>query len=335
MHSTKAWEEIKTMFEDRLAELSRNLKRFYPGVLAKVAAFGALMFGMSFFPAAANAQQPDQKTFPLATDATKALIVALQADDQAILLNILGPDAKDILYSGDDVEDKNDRDQFVQKYQQMHRIVTESDGKATLYIGAENWPWPIPLGQKNGTWYFDTPAGKQEILYRRIGKNELYVVQVCRELVDAEKEYAAQSHDGRAGHRYAQKFFSDPGKHDGLYWPVSSGETESPIGPLVASAAVEGYTKDSEQQRQPFQGYYFRILKPLPVASPGSSSDPKTTTRGFAFLAYPAEYRSSGVMTFFVDEIGVVYEKDLGRRTAQIAATVTRQDRDTTWRRAD
>jgi hypothetical protein len=323
------------MFVDRRNEGKSSFQKLHPSVLAKVAAFGMLAVGISWFPATAAAQQQGQRTFPLAADATKALIASLQADDQPALVNILGPDAKDILSSGDDVEDKNDRDQFVQKYQQMHRIVTESDGKTTLYIGPENWPWPIPLAQKDGTWYFDTAAGKQEILYRRIGKNELAVIQICRELVDAEKEYSSQPHDGGSGHPYAQKFFSDPGKHNGLYWPVNSGESESPIGPLVASAAVEGYAKDSGQQRQPFQGYYFRIVTPPAATSPSFRSDSKTITHGFAFLAYPAEYRSSGVMTFFVDEIGVVYEKDLGRRTPETAATVTHQDRDTTWRRAD
>jgi hypothetical protein len=148
-------------------------------------------------------------------------------------------------------------------------------------------------------------------------------------LVDAEKEYSSQSHDGGSGHRYAQKFFSDPGKHNGLYWPVSSGESESPIGPLVASAAAEGYTKDPDQKQQPFQGYYFRVLTVR-----GATVDGKVT-HGFSFLAYPDEYRSSGVMTFIVDQNGIVYEKDLGRRSAEIAKTLTRHDRDATWRRSD
>ena len=184
-----------------------------------------------------------QQTFSSAADASEALVSALQGNDQQALSGILGSDAKDIISSGDETEDANDRAQFVQKYQQMHRLVTEPDGTTTLYVGAENWPTPIPLAHKGNSWYFDTAAGKQEILYRRVGKNELAAIQVCRELVDAEKEYDAQPHDGDKNPQYAQKFFSDPGKHNGLYWETASGETTSPIGPLVASAANEGYTE--------------------------------------------------------------------------------------------
>lgn len=305
-------------------------------VAAKLTACAILTAAIAFLPAPATAQQPGQKTFPSAAAASHALVTALEADDQSALLNILGPDAKDILSSGDAVEDKENREHFVQKYRQMHRLVTEPDGSTTLYIGAENWPTPIPLvhkgkGKNNG-WYFDTPAGKQEILYRRIGRNELAVIQVCRELVDAEKEYYAQPHDGDSGNQYAQKLYSDPGKHNGLYWEASSNETESPIGPLVASASAQGYKENPE----PFQGYYFRVLTGQ-KSSVGARSyivDGKMT-RGFAFLAYPAEYRSSGVMTFIVDQDGIVYEKDLGRRTAEIAKTLTLYDRDKTWRKAD
>ena len=168
----------------------------------------------------------------------------------------------------------------------------------------------------------------QEILYRRVGKNELAVIQVCHELVDAEKEYSSHPHDNGSSHQYAQKIFSDPGKHNGLYWPVSGGEAESPIGPLVASAAAEGYVRDPNQKQQPFQGYFFRVLKVGDTAAGGNSP------QGFAFLAYPAEYRSSGVMTFMVDQNGIVYEKDLGRHTAEAAKILTRHDRDATWRKA-
>jgi hypothetical protein len=278
-----------------------------------------------------------QQTFASAADASEALVSALQANDLQALSAILGSDAKDIISSGDETEDANDRAQFVQKYQQMHRLVTEPDGTTTLYVGAENWPTPIPLAHKGNAWYFDTAAGKQEILYRRVGKNELAAIQVCRELVDAEKEYDAQPHDGDKNPQYAQKFSSDPGKHNGLYWETASGETPSPIGPLVASAANEGYT-ETDQRQQPFEGYYFRILKGQGTKAPGGSRtylvDGKMT-RGFAFVAYPAEYRSSGVMTFIVAQDGIVYEKDLGPGTAEIAKTLTRYGRDASWRKAD
>jgi hypothetical protein len=278
-----------------------------------------------------------QQTFSSAADACEALVSALQASDQQALSAILGSDAKDIISSGDEAEDADDRAQFVQKYQQMHRLVTEPDGTTSLYIGAENWPAPIPLAHKGNAWYFDTAAGKQEILYRRVGKNELAAIQVCRELVDAEKEYDAQPHDGDKNPQYAQKFSSDPGKHNGLYWETASGETPSPIGPLVASAATEGST-ETDQRPQPFEGYYFRILKGQGTKAPGGSRtyivDGKMT-RGFAFVAYPAEYRSSGVMTFIVAQDGIVYEKDLGPRTAEIAKTLPRYGRDASWRKAD
>jgi hypothetical protein len=278
-----------------------------------------------------------QKTFSSAAEASEALVSALQGNDQQALSGILGSDAKDIISSGDETEDANDRTQFVQKYQQMHRLVTEPDGTTTLYVGAENWPTPIPLAHKGNSWYFDTAAGKQEILYRRVGKNELAAIQVCRELVDAQKEYDAEPHDGDKNPQYAQKIFSDPGKHNGLYWEAASGENPSPIGPLVASAANEGYSEPN-QQPQPFQGYYYRILKGQGTKAPGGSRtyivDGKMT-RGFAFVAYPAEYRSSGVMTFIVAQDGIVYEKDLGPRTAEVAKTLTRYDRDASWRKAD
>jgi Protein of unknown function (DUF2950) len=279
-----------------------------------------------------------QQTFSSAAEASTALVSALQSNDQQALAGILGSDAKDIISSGDETEDASDRAQFVEKYQQMHRLVTEPDGTTTLYIGAENWPTPIPLAHQANSWYFDTAAGKQEILYRRVGKNELAAIEVCRELVDAEMEYDAQPHDGDKNPQYAQKIFSDPGKHNGLYWETASGETTSPIGPLVASAANDGHSEAIGQQPQPFQGYYFRILKGQGAKAPGGSRtyvvDGKMT-RGFAFVAYPAEYRSSGVMTFIVSQDGIVYEKDLGPRTAEIAKTLTRYDRDASWRKAD
>jgi hypothetical protein len=316
----------------------RQFEGFPKGGVAKFAAFAILTAGIACFPAPAAAQQPGQKTFPSAAEASQTLFTAIQADDQPALLSILGADAKDLLSSGDKVQDKNNRETFVQKYQQMHRLVAEPDEKTTLYIGAENWPTPIPLVQKGVTWYFDTAAGKQEILYRRVGRNELAIIQVCRELVDAEKEYYAAPHDGDPGNQYAQRFFSDPNKHNGLYWEVVSGEAESPIGPLVAGAAAEGYTRDPDHKPQPFQGYYFRFLTGQGKHAPGGARSyivEGKMTGGFAFLAYPAEYRSSGVMTFIVNQDGIVYEKDLGPRTGEIAKTLKRYDQNTTWRKTD
>jgi hypothetical protein len=279
-----------------------------------------------------GALQPGQETFSSAREAARTLVAAVQKDDQVVLLKVLGPNAKDIISSGDDAEDKTSRKEFVQKYRQMHRLVTEPDGNTTLYIGAENWPTPIPLVHQGDKWYFDTAAGKEEILYRRIGKNEMAAIQVCHELVDAEKEYYGQAHDGDKN-QYAQKFYSDPGKHDGLYWQASSGEPASPVGPLVAAAAGDADSNAANQEHRPFQGYYFQILK-----SEGRNHSYVVNgkmTRGFAFVAYPAEYRSSGVMTFVVNQDGIVYEKDLGPHTAETAKTLTRYDRNGSWHKAD
>jgi hypothetical protein len=278
--------------------------------------------------------QSGQQAFSSASDAAQTLVEAIQKNDHPALLKVLGSNAKDLISSGDDAEDQNDRNQFVQKYRQMNRLVTEPDGTTTLYIGAENWPTPIPLVHQGSSWYFDTAAGKQEILYRRIGKNELAAIAVCRELVDAQKEYYAEPHDGDKN-QYAQKLYSDPGKHNGLYWQASSDEPASPIGPLVAAAAQEGYGEAADQEHQPFQGYYFQILKGEGRGSAHSYIVDGKMTRGFAFVAYPAEYRSSGVMTFVVSQDGIVYEKDLGPRAAEIAKKLTRYDRDATWRKAD
>jgi hypothetical protein len=325
-------EEMKAMFCK-----IHDTYGLHRGGAARLAASAILAVGIVWFAIPTGAQQTGQKTFPSARAAATALVSALQADDLPALTSILGPDSKDILSSGDEVADKNTRDQFVQRYQKMHRLVMEPDGTTTLYIGAENWPAPIPLMHKAGAWYFDTPAGKMEILYRRIGRDEVAVIHVCRELVDAEKEYFLQTHDGDSDKQYAQKFFSDPDKHNGLYWAASAGEAESPIGPLVAAAATEGYVRDPAQKQQPFQGYYFRVLTGQRGVAAGATRsylvDGKMTG-GFAFIAYPAEYRSSGVMTFIVNQDGIVYEKDLGPNTATIAKSLTKYDHDNRWRKS-
>jgi len=341
-----------------MASGMQNSQRNYLGGIGSVAACAALAVSIGLLPSVAEGQSAGQQpapgvrnsmvrkttregaeqTFPSAEEASQALVTALQNDDQQGLLKVLGPDAKGIISSGDETEDKNDREQFVKRYGQMHRLVTEPDGTTTLYIGAENWPSPIPLMHDASGWYFDTAAGKKEILYRRVGKNELAVIAVCHELVDAEKEYYGQPPDGNSDKQYAQKIFSDPDKKDGLYWKTVSGEAESPIGPLVASATTEGYTRDANQEPQPFQGYYFRVLKAQGPNAPGGARNyivDGKMTRGFAFLVYPAEYRSSGVMTFIVDQDGIVYEKDLGPKTAEIVKSLTRYDRDSSWRKAD
>ena len=285
------------------------------------------------FPTRSVAQQPGQKTFSSPEDASNALFTAVQNDDEKALLDILGPDGKQIVSSGDDTEDAESRANFVQKYLEMHRLVKEPDGTTTLYIGAENWPTPIPLVNKGNLWYFDTEAGKNEILYRRVGRNELSAIRVCQELVAAEKEYHSAQHN-----EYAQKIFSDEGQHDGLYWKAAEGEPESPVGPLVASAFAGDTAKSQEGVPTPYRGYYYRMLTRQGKNGPGGAKSHIVNgkmTGGFAFVAYPAEYRSSGVMTFIVSEDGVVYQKDLGKKTDVLAKAMKEYNPNSSWQKAE
>ena len=280
-----------------------------------------LLASLLLFAGIACAQEAEQKTFANPQNAGKALYDAAKSGDKTAVEAVLGASSATILSSGDEVEDKNTRDTFVERYEQMNRWAKEINGDETLILGAENWPFPIPLKKGTaGTWYFDTKAGVQEILFRRIGRNELAAIRVCRALADAQSEYFSQTHDGDAVRQYAQKFISDPGKQDGLYWKVAEGETESPIGPLVAYAAGKGYT-GQQDTAQPFHGYLYRLLTGRVNAKGETKSflvDGKMTG-GFAMLAFPAEYRNSGVMTFVIDDKGILYEKDLGQKTADVA----------------
>jgi hypothetical protein len=277
-----------------------SVKSRWAGV-TKCTVAGILLTGS--FATGSMAQQQGQKTFSSAEEASQALIAAAQNNDEKAMLDILGADGKEIISSGDETEDAQMRANFVRRFQQLHRLMKEPDGTTTLYIGAENWPTPIPLMNKGNAWYFDTPAGKEEIIYRRVGENEISTIRVCQELAAAEKEYRGAQHD-----MYAQKIVSTEGQHDGLYWKADSGQPQSPIGPLVAAAFV---TDGSTTQPTPFHGYYFRFL--TRNAKNGS---------GFAFVAYPAEYGSSGVMSFFVKEDGVVYQKDLGKGTESVVKSI-------------
>jgi len=279
------------------------------------------------------AQQRGQKTFHSAEDASNALVAAAQSNDEKMMLEILGPDGKDIVSSGDEAEDAESRANFVQRYQEMHRLVKEPDGTTILYIGAKNWPTPIPLMNKGKLWYFDTAAGKKEILYRRIGRNEISAIRVCQELVAAQKEYySAQNKE------YAQKIFSDEGQHNGLYWKAAEGQPESPIGPLVAWAVARENAKSVEGGPAPYRGYFFHVLTRQGATSPGGMKNyivDGKMTEGFAFVAYPAEYRSSGVMTFIVDQDGVVYQKDLGNQSAVLARAMKEYTLNASWERAE
>ncbi len=264
-----------------------------------------------------------QKTFASPADAGAAFLDAAKSSDPDALVATFGPDTKNVLYSGDPVKDKADLQDFVAAYNQMHRWREIKAGGQILYTGADNFPFPIPLGKNpSGQWYFDTAAGKDEILARRIGKGELSAIAACGALFDAQQQYFAQAHGGDQVKQYAQKFVSDEGQQNGLYWTVSEGQAPSPLEEARDFAKAAGYTSAGSNP-QPFNGYYFRILTKQGDKAKGGSQDYLVNgklTGGFAILAYPAEYRNSGIMTFLVGKDGVIYQKDLGEKTKDAAA---------------
>ena len=293
-------------------------------VLALVIAIGACN----------KSAKPSVKLFPSPDDASNAVLGALQARDRDALLAIFGPEAKEIISSGDAVEDKNAADAFVARYAAMHRWRKLSDGGQILLIGTDNFSFPIPLRKNNGgQWFFDTAAGKEEILSRRIGRNELAIIEACYAAADAQVEYFSQIHDGDTTKQYALRFISDPGKHNGLYWDSPDGQTPSPLGPLAAFAASEGYSTKPAGHKE-FHGYYFRILKSQTGNAPGGAKDyvvDGKMVRGFAFAAYPAEYGNSGVMTFIINQDGVLLQKDLGTATTETVTAMNAFDPDPGW----
>ncbi len=297
----------------------------------ELSACALLLIGCPSLPALA--QQTGQKEFSSPEAASDALVAAMQSNDEKTMLAVLGPDAKQLVSSGDNTEDARSRANFVQRYLDMHRLVKEPDGSTTLYIGAKNWPTPIPLVKKGSSWYFDTEAGKKEILFRRIGRNELSTIRVCEALAAAEKEYHAAH-----GNEYARKIYSDEGQQDGLYWKPAAGEPQSPIGPLVAAAVAQGYAPGAGNAPTPYRGYYFHILTQQGKNGPGGAKSYLVNGKmadGFAFVAFPAEYRSSGVMTFIVGSDGVVYQKDLGKDTRVIAEAMKKYEPDSTWHKVE
>src|SRR5208282_1968655 len=269
-----------------------------------------------------------QKVFSTPDAAAAALAQAAKTADASEGLQILGPGAKKVISSGDPVADKNAAAGFATGYDRMHRLAFDSKGRVILYLGAENWPFPIPIVKKGDGWVFDTAAGEKEILYRRIGTNELFTIATLRQLVAAQDEY--KNDLSGSGGQFARKVLSTAGTHDGLYWPAVAGEPPSPIGPLVASATDEGYHGTAT----PFHGYAYRILTSQGKDAPGGAKDylaDGKLTGGFAFIAYPAVYRSSGVMTFVVNQDGTILQKDLGKDTEKLAKAMTEYDPDSSW----
>jgi hypothetical protein len=299
--------------------------------VASPAALLVSCFGLLLAPAWSLAQEAPQQTFARASEAVAALITANKANDTAALNQILGPAAATLISSGDETQDQRGRAQFASHYETHHRLVRAGPGKLTLLVGTNEWPLPIPLVKSDGRWHFDSEAGARELLYRRVGANELSAIKVARAIYHAQLQYAATGHDGLDKGIYAQRFRSKPGTQNGLYWPVAAGEAPSPAGPLVADAEAEGYEGG---KRQPYYGYYFRILKSQGPHADGGAKDYVVDGKmsgGFSVLAYPVEYGSSGVMTFLVDSRGTVYQKDLGDATAETAKSMRAFDPDPAW----
>jgi Protein of unknown function (DUF2950) len=275
-----------------------------------------------------------QQAFKTPDEAASALVKAAEASDMKALVTVLGPNGEDVVSSGDEVADAATREKFVAAYNAKHQITMEGDNKAVMVIGQEDFPLPIPIVRKDGMWRFDTAAGLDEILFRRIGKNELDAIQASLAYVDAQNEYAEKDRTGAGINTYAQRIISQPGKKDGLYWPTSPGEEESPLGELVAQATAQGYRVGGG--RTPYHGYYFKILTKQGPAAPGGELDYVVDGKmigGFALVAYPAEYRNSGVMTFIVNHSGDVFQTDLGANTAKVAERMTSFNPDSTWQK--
>jgi hypothetical protein len=275
-----------------------------------------------------------QKTFASPAEAGAAFLEAAKSGDQAALLAIFGPDAKDVLFSGDGVKDKDAMQDFVASYTQMNRWREIKAGGEVLYVGADNYPFPIPLAKTSaGQWSFDTAAGRDEILARRIGKGELTAIAACVATADAEQQYFSQMHDGDNVKQFAQKFVSDEGKQNGLFWPAPAGQPASPLGPLGDFAKAVGYTNSGDKP-QPFNGYYFRILSKQGDQAPGGAKEYIANgkmTGGFAVLAYPTEYRNSGIIAFIVGKDGTVYQKDLGEKTVEVAVAMAEYNPGDGW----
>ena len=297
---------------------------------------GAVLLALFLSPAFAD--EAAVKTFPSYKAATSSFVAAISANDEAALTGVIGAKAQDLLTSGDAVQDDNARKSFLARYHEAHTFVRENPDKVLLTVGKSAWELPFPIVRVDGAWHFDADEGAQELVYRRIGQNELDAIKVCRALYAAQKSYAAAAHDGNPPGLYAQHFRSEPGKENGLYWDAKPGEPESPAGALVAQATSEGYGAASATGKPtPFHGYYYRIIKSQGAHARGGAKDYVQDGKmggGFAIVAYPAEYRGSGVMTFMVSARGRVYEKDLGDSSEQQATSMDAFDPDGSWKLA-
>jgi hypothetical protein len=312
---------------------AETLERVWKMKQAKL--FLTLALGGLFFSGAAKSSAAEQKTFASPTEAVQALVKAAEDGNQEEMLAVFGDEGKDLVYSGDAVQDKRGMEGFVKAYNTKHALVEQDANTEILQVGASSWPMPIPVVNDGGKWRFDTAAGKEELLYRRIGHNELGAIATCRGYISGQKEYAATGHDGLPAGIYARHLMSEPGKQNGLYWETAEGEEPSPAGPLLAEAGGQGYEGHGlGSKAQPYHGYLYRTLTAQGAAARGGAKsymvDDKLTG-GVGLVAYPAEYRFSGVMTFIINVNGVVFQKDLGEKTAEIAGAMTDYNPDKTW----
>jgi len=314
--------------EDAMILSGKKRKKHETGLRSCLAALGLIFaFIISSTPAWA------QKMFSSPEEAVKAAIAAARSNNDNELLAIFGPKAKEILFSGDPVADKQRRSEFVAAYDQANRLSTEGEDRI-LIAGKQDWPFPIPIVKKGQSWMFDTEQGKQEVLNRRIGGNELFTIQTMLAIVDAEREYAIKDRDRNGLLEYAQKFLSDPGKKNGLYWEAKSGEPESPLGPIMVQARSQGYGAKITTAPGPYHGYNYRILTAQGKDAPGGAYSYLVKGKmigGFAVVAYPAEYGNSGIMTFIVNYDGKVFQKNLGPNTAAAAKSMKEYNPDKTW----
>jgi len=312
---------------NRVSLYKKGEKRW---LIALVCLVAAAMFLLGTAPDSQAAGMP-QKTFSSPEEAVKSLVAAVRSNDIKEMLAILGPGSRELISSGDDVADRAGREKFLNAYNQMNTLQQESADKMVLSIGADNWPLPIPIVKKGATWVFDIRKGKQEILNRRIGRNELHIMDVLHAYVDAQHEYATKDCRGDGKVEFAQRLISTEGKRDGLYWEAKEDEEESPLGPLVARAAKEGY---ANADLSPFHGYYFNILKGQGKHVDGGAYNYVVKGKmilGFALVAYPAEYGNSGVMTLILNQEGIIYQKDLGKDTKRRAEAMKIFDPDKSW----
>jgi len=311
------------------------IRRRYPSSRTLMICALALLVAV-MFQGTALAAQPKQKTFGTPEATVEALVKALRDHNEKELVALFGPGSETLISSGDKVDDRERREEFVRLYGEANRLEPVGDNKLIVHVGKNDWPFPIPIVKTGGSWRFDTKQGKEEILHRRIGENELDTIQTCLAIVDAQREYAALDRDGDGLLAYAQKFESTKGKTDGLYWNVTPGEKPSPLGPLVAKARGEGYVKG--ENPAPYNGYIYRILTAQGKDARGGAYSYLVKGKmvgGFAIVAYPATYAVSGVKTFIVNHAGVVYQKDLGPKTGKLAKTMKLFDPDKTWEKVE